>query len=80
MLDLPDGIINLLADAGKNKQLFSTEWLLYAEKRVPELYQEVKDGKREVTVDGKVVKTEAIKSGIYSLSRSKIQKIIERNY
>ncbi len=52
---LQDGIIQKLADADKNKQLFSTEWLSFAEKRVPELYQDVKDGKRGIIIDGKQV-------------------------
>ncbi|MEO8042973.1 MAG: caspase family protein [Acidobacteriota bacterium] len=49
---LQDGIVRSLADADKNKQLLSTEWLSFAEKRVPELYQEVREGKREVIING----------------------------
>jgi WD40 repeat protein len=51
---LEDGIKNGLADADKDRRLLSNEWLSFAEKRVPDLYQEVKDGKRGVIVDGKI--------------------------
>ena len=34
---LEDGIIKSLADADKNKQMLSTEWLSFAERRIPEL-------------------------------------------
>jgi len=63
---LQDGIVKSLADDG-DKQLFSAEWLLYAEKRVPELYQEVKDGKRGIIIDGKNVKADASRSEIIDL-------------
>ena len=53
---LQDGVNEKLADANGNKQLLSTELLEYAEKRVPELYQEVKDGKHSVIINGKKVK------------------------
>ena len=50
---LQDGIIKSLADADKNKQILAAEWLSYAEKRVPELYQEVKDGKHGIRINGR---------------------------
>lgn len=53
---LEDGINKKLADANKDKKLFSTELLEYAEKRVPDLYKEVKDGKRSVFINGKEIK------------------------
>ncbi|MEP7148190.1 MAG: caspase family protein [Acidobacteriota bacterium] len=53
---LQDGIVRSLADTDKNKQLLSTEWLSFAEKRVPELYQEVIEGKREVIINGSSTK------------------------
>lgn len=68
---IQDGIIKSLADADKNKQLFSTEWLSFAEKRVPELYREIKDGKRGVMIDGKNVKADERDAVIVNLSRQK---------
>lgn len=53
---LEDGIKSALADGDKDRQLFAAEWLSFAEKRVPELYQEIKDGKRGVIIDGRNVK------------------------
>ncbi len=53
---LEDGINNALADEDKDKQLFAAEWLSFAERRVPELYQEIKDRKRDVIIDGRNVK------------------------
>lgn len=53
---LEDGITNGLADADKDRRLFAAEWLSFAERRVPELYREIKDGKRNVVVDGRNVK------------------------
>jgi len=53
---LQDGILKSLADADKNKKLSAAEWLSFAEKRVPKLYQEVKDGKRGVIINGESVK------------------------
>ena len=50
---LQDGINDELADLDKDNKLSSAEWLSFAEKRVPELYEEVKDGKREVLINGK---------------------------
>ena len=50
---LQEGIIKSLADADKNKEILSIEWLSYAEKRVPELYQEVKEGKRGILMNGR---------------------------
>lgn len=64
---LQDGIIKSLADSDKNKQMLSTEWLLYAESRVPGLYTEVLDGKRGVFINGKNIKPEEIRSGVYNL-------------
>lgn len=64
---LQDGIVKSLADVDKNKQLFAAEWLIFAEKRVPELYQEVKDGKRSVFIDGKNVKADSSRTGIVNL-------------
>lgn len=52
---LQDGINKSEADADKDKKLLSTEWLMFAEKRVPELYQAIKDGKLNLIVDGKTV-------------------------
>lgn len=49
---LQDGIIRSLADADKNKQLLAAEWLAYAARRVPELYQEAREGKRSDFRDG----------------------------
>lgn len=54
---LQDGINKSLADVDKDKQMLSTEWLTFAEKRVPELYQAVKDGKLNILIDGKRVKS-----------------------
>jgi uncharacterized caspase-like protein len=53
---LEDGIKNELADVDKDKRLFADELLSFAEKRVPELYQEIKDGKRGVIINGKNIK------------------------
>ena len=53
---LQDGIAGKLADADNDGRLTAAEWLGYAEKRVPELYQEVKEGRRGVIVDGQQVK------------------------
>ena len=50
---IQDGVILKLADADRDQKLLSDEWLTYAEKRVPELYQEVRDGKRGVMINGK---------------------------
>lgn len=65
---LQDGIIKLLADADKDKKLLSTEWLAFAERRVPELYSEVKAGKRNVVIDGKITKADGSRSEIIDLS------------
>ena len=67
---LEDGIVRSFADADKDKKLLSTEWLNYAEKRVPELYSEVKDGKRGVIIDGKNVKSVTKRSDIEYLDGS----------
>ncbi|MEP7147380.1 MAG: caspase family protein [Acidobacteriota bacterium] len=48
---LQDGIVASLADADKNNEFLSTELLSYAEARVPQLYQEVKDGKRSLIIN-----------------------------
>jgi WD40 repeat protein/uncharacterized caspase-like protein len=53
---LEDGINLALADADKDKKLFDDEWLSFAEMRVPELYQEARNGKRDVIIDGRNVK------------------------
>ncbi len=53
---LEDGIKSALADGDKDKQLFAAEWLSFAEKRVPELYQEIREGKRGVIIDSRNVK------------------------
>ena len=53
---LQDGVKEKHADANGNKELLSTELLEYAEKRVPELYQEIKEGKHSVIINGKRVK------------------------
>ena len=50
---IQDGIVQKWADANTDKQLSPTEWLSYAENRVPELYQAVKDGKLSILIDGK---------------------------
>lgn len=49
---LEEGIKNALADVDRDKRLFAAEWLSFAERRVPELYQEIKDGKRGVMSGG----------------------------
>lgn len=68
---LQDGIVKTLADADKDKQLFPTEWLSYAEKRVPELYQEVKDGKHTVIFNGKSLPADRARTEIINLSGNK---------
>jgi uncharacterized caspase-like protein len=60
---LQDGIINRRADAPANdKKLLSAEWLGFAEKRVPKLYQEVKEGKHNVVINGKTIKAAVARS------------------
>ena len=55
---LQDGIKLGKADADepKDKKLTTVEWLNYGVKAVPQLYQDVIDGKREIVVNGKSVK------------------------
>lgn len=52
---LEDGIGKEFADVDKDKRLFVNELLSFAEKRVPELYQEVKNGRRSVVIDGRSI-------------------------
>jgi uncharacterized caspase-like protein len=66
---LEDGVVKSLADADGNKRLFSVEWLSYAEKRVAELYQEIKLGKRSILIDGRKRTGAQAKAGIYSGSK-----------
>lgn len=55
---LQDGIKLGKADAGgtKDKKLTAKERLDYGVKGVPELYQDVMDGKRQIIVNGRAVK------------------------
>ena len=64
---LQDGIVRSLADEDRDKQLLSTEWLEYAEKRVPELYREVQDGTRSILVDGKEAKDVKARAEIFKI-------------
>jgi uncharacterized caspase-like protein len=48
-----EGIEEQKADADGDGVLSAKEWLSHAARRVPELYQDVKDGRRSVLVDGK---------------------------
>lgn len=59
---LQDGIVDSLADSDKDKQLFPAEWLEFAEKRVPQLYEEVKSRKRSILIEGKIATDEGVKS------------------
>jgi WD40 repeat protein len=52
---LQDGVNGKLADADNDKKLTTTEWLTYAVGRVPELYKEVKEGKRGILLKGEKV-------------------------
>jgi len=67
---LQDGIISSLADADNNKQLFSEEWLSYAEKRVPELYIEAENRKCSVVINDKNAEVGSIKSDKINLGRN----------
>ena len=52
---LEDGILRQFADGNHDKQLFVREWLSYAEERVPQLYDEIRSGKRLVVINGRPV-------------------------
>lgn len=65
---LEDGIIKSLAGDGKSKELFAAQWLAYGVRRVPELYEEVRAGKRGIVVDGKSTEGEAGRSIIKNLN------------
>ena len=50
---LEDGVVKKKADTGPSDgKLTAAEWLGYAEKAVPKLYQDVLDGKRSILVAG----------------------------
>ncbi len=51
-----EGIVRRLANTDNDKKLTTSEWLSYAVGRVPELYKEIKDGKRSILKDGSEVK------------------------
>lgn len=53
---IQDGIVSSLADANGDKQISTVEWLSYAEKRVPQLHQEMRDGKRDFVINGNIIK------------------------
>lgn len=53
---IQDGIVGSGADANADKKISTVEWLSYAEKRVPQLYQDVRDGKHNVVINGNVIK------------------------
>ena len=75
---LEDGINRSLADADKDKKLFPAEWLTYAEERVPELYEEVKTGKRSILVNGKAAKDGERKSVFVKEKRQKSNLNLQR--
>jgi WD40 repeat protein len=70
---LEDGINQALADTDKDKQLYIAEWLSFAVKRVPELYREVREGRRGVVIDGRNIKGDEGRR-VFELA------VIERNY
>lgn len=53
---IQDGIVGSKADANGDKRISTVEWLSYGEERVPQLYQEVRDNKLDVVINGKVIK------------------------
>lgn len=74
---LQDGIFDKLADTDSNKQLFYREWLKYGEKRVPALYEGIKNGTiKSVTIDGKPPTVEQ-RSGIFYVDKNRKQTLQE---
>lgn len=69
---LQDGIKSGLADENHDKKLSTVEWLSYAEKRVPDLYQDIKDGKRGVIIDGREIKDAKGRAEIVGKKKSSI--------
>lgn len=67
---IQDAIIKTLADTDRNKQLLSAEWLSYAEKRVPELYQEVRNGKRNIVINGRNIRAGRSRAEVVGLGRN----------
>lgn len=51
---LEDGVLEGKADADRDGILRAAELLLYAEERVPELYREVREGRRGAVIGGRV--------------------------
>ena len=52
---LEDGILRELADSNRDKQLSVREWLSFAEARVPQLYDEIRSGKRSGLINNQKV-------------------------
>jgi hypothetical protein len=74
---LQDGIFSKFADTDTNKQLFYREWLKYGEKRVPALYEGIKNGTiKSVTIDGKLP-TETQRSEIFYVDKNRKQTLQE---
>ena len=69
---LQNGIVEKKADTEADfNQLSAKEWLTYGVKRVPEIYEEVKDGKRTIMVDGNSANVEQSRLLLQQQSKQK---------